>query len=122
MTIEKHYRSLCHLMQSLMLGTHQTFVSWKKILFQVLKRGSALGRSIDLSRIAGYDELISELDSMFDFKGSLINGNSGWHVVPMDDDGDMILLGDFPWQLSENSFIFFMLLVLFLYWSFNSLY
>ncbi|KAK4281094.1 hypothetical protein QN277_012628 [Acacia crassicarpa] len=65
---------------------------------KVLKRGSALGRSIDLSRITGYNDLISELDLMFDFKGSLINGSSGWHVVPMDDDGDMMLFGDFPWQ------------------------
>ncbi|XP_028762300.1 auxin response factor 2-like [Neltuma alba] len=65
---------------------------------KVLKRGSALGRSIDLSHITGYDDLISELDLMFDFKGSLIDGSSGWHVVPMDDDGDMMLFGDFPWQ------------------------
>ncbi|XP_054778287.1 auxin response factor 2A-like isoform X2 [Prosopis cineraria] len=72
---------------------------------KVLKRGNALGRSIDLSRITGYDELISELDVMFDFQGSLINGSSGWHVVPMDDDGDMMLFGDFPWQLSVRSLV-----------------
>lgn len=75
------------------------------ILFQVLKHGSALGRSIDLSRILGYDELVSELDLMFDFHGSLINGSSGWHVVPIDDDGDMMLFGDYPWQLSIESVV-----------------
>ncbi|XP_027349388.1 auxin response factor 24-like [Abrus precatorius] len=65
---------------------------------KVLKLGTALGRAVDLSRFPGYDELISELDSMFDFGGSLINGSSGWQVTCIDDDGDMMLLGDYPWQ------------------------
>ncbi|KAF7818250.1 auxin response factor 4-like [Senna tora] len=65
---------------------------------KVLKHGSALGRSIDLTRISGYAELISELDSMFDFKGSLIDGSSGWNVISIDDDGDLAMFGDYPWQ------------------------
>ncbi|XP_057721888.1 auxin response factor 4-like isoform X1 [Arachis stenosperma] len=65
---------------------------------KVLKQGTALGRAIDLTRFAGYDELISELDWMFDFGGGLINGSSGWHVTCIDEDGDIMLLGDFPWQ------------------------
>ncbi|MED6158905.1 hypothetical protein PIB30_037366 [Stylosanthes scabra] len=64
----------------------------------VLKQGTALGRAIDLTRFAGYDELVSELDWMFDFGGGLINGSSGWHVTCIDEDGDIMLLGDFPWQ------------------------
>ena len=67
----------------------------------MLKQGTALGRAIDLTRFAGYDELISELDWMFDFGGGLINGGSGCHVTCIDDDGDIMLLGDFPWQLSS---------------------
>ncbi|XP_020211912.1 auxin response factor 2 isoform X2 [Cajanus cajan] len=65
---------------------------------KVLKLGTALGRAVDLTRFLGYDELVAELDSMFDFGGSLINGRSGWHVTCIDDDGDMMLLGDYPWQ------------------------
>ncbi|KAI4301338.1 hypothetical protein L6164_034626 [Bauhinia variegata] len=65
---------------------------------KVLKHGTALGRSIDLARFPGYEELIAELDRMFDFGGSLINGSSGWQVAFTDDDGDMMLLGDYPWQ------------------------
>ncbi|XP_057439003.1 auxin response factor 4-like isoform X2 [Lotus japonicus] len=65
---------------------------------KVLKLGTALGRAVDLTCFPGYDELISELDQMFDFGGSLINGSSGWHVTCIDDDGDMMLLGDYPWQ------------------------
>ncbi|XP_061366518.1 auxin response factor 2A-like [Gastrolobium bilobum] len=65
---------------------------------KVLKLGSALGRAINLSHFPGYNELISELDCMFDFGGSLINGSSGWHVTHIDADGDITLLGDYPWQ------------------------
>ncbi|KAL2345367.1 hypothetical protein Fmac_006652 [Flemingia macrophylla] len=65
---------------------------------KVLKLGTALGRAVDLTRFRGYDELVAELDLMFDFGGSLIDGRSGWHVTCIDDDGDMMLLGDYPWQ------------------------
>ncbi|XP_022635038.1 auxin response factor 2A [Vigna radiata var. radiata] len=65
---------------------------------KVLKLGTALGRAVDLTRFRGYDELIAELDSMFDFGGSLVNGSSGWHVTCIDDDGDMMFLRDYPWQ------------------------
>ncbi|KHN43557.1 Auxin response factor 7 [Glycine soja] len=65
---------------------------------KVLKLGTALGRAVDLARFHGYTELIAELDSMFEFRGSLINESSGWHVTCMDDDGDMMQLGDYPWQ------------------------
>nr|POE61364.1 isoform 2 of auxin response factor 23 [Quercus suber] len=59
---------------------------------QVRKYGNALGRSVGLMRFDGYDEMISELDHMFDFKGSLINGSSGWHVTFTDDEGDMFVI------------------------------
>lgn len=65
---------------------------------KVLKYGNALGRSVDLMHFKGYDELISELDQIFDFKGSLINGSSGWLVTFTDHEGDMMLIGDYPWQ------------------------
>jgi hypothetical protein len=74
-------------------------------LFQVLKYGNALGRSVDLMHFKGYDELISELDQIFDFKGSLINGSSGWLVTFTDHEGDMMLIGDYPWQLRTKTHV-----------------
>ena len=70
---------------------------------QVLKYGTALGRSVDLTRFDGYGELICELDQMFDFNGTLIDKSSGWYVAYTDGEGDMMLTGDYPWPLSSQS-------------------
>lgn len=64
----------------------------------MLKYGSTLGRSVDLTRFDGYDDLISELDLMFDFNESLKNGSNGWQVSYMDHEGDMMLIGDYQWE------------------------
>lgn len=64
---------------------------------KVLKYGTSLGRSVDLARFDGYGELIRELDQMFEFKGTLIDGSCGWYVTYMDAEGDMMLIGDYPW-------------------------
>ncbi|KAL7200550.1 hypothetical protein ACSBR1_032470 [Camellia fascicularis] len=64
---------------------------------KVLKYGTVLGRSVHLARFDDYDELIRELDQMFDFKGSLIDGSNGWHVTYTDGKGNMMLIGDCPW-------------------------
>lgn len=74
-------------------------------LFQVLKYGAPVGRSLDLTRFDGYGKLIYELDQMFDFKGSLIDGSSGWQVTYMDDEGDMMLIGDYLWQLRTRTHV-----------------
>ncbi|GMI66563.1 auxin response factor 1 [Hibiscus trionum] len=66
---------------------------------KVLKYRTALGRSVDLTRFDGYKELIGELDRMFDFKGRLVDGSSGWDVSYTDDEGDTMMIGDhYPWQ------------------------
>ncbi|XP_057966281.1 auxin response factor 4-like isoform X2 [Malania oleifera] len=65
---------------------------------KVLKHGTALGRSVDLTHFNGYDELICELDKMFEFNGGLIDGGCGWHVTYRDNEGDMMLIGSYPWQ------------------------
>ncbi|KAJ9171886.1 hypothetical protein P3X46_015188 [Hevea brasiliensis] len=64
---------------------------------EVLKYGAAR-RSVDLTRFDGYEDLIRELDQMFDFRGSLIDGSREWQVTYTDDEGDMMLIGDYPWQ------------------------
>lgn len=62
------------------------------------KQGIAVGRSVDLSKFTGYTELISELDRIFEFNGELVSGSKNWMVVFTDDEGDMMLVGDDPWQ------------------------
>ncbi|KAK3003244.1 hypothetical protein RJ639_018186 [Escallonia herrerae] len=64
---------------------------------KVLKYGTALGRSVDVTRFNGYKELISELDQMFDFGGTLRDGSTDWHITYANGEGDMLLLGDCPW-------------------------
>eukprot|EP01018_Ginkgo_biloba_P017330 Gb_23328 [translate_table: standard] len=65
---------------------------------KVHKQGSALGRAVDLTKFEGYAELIRELEMMFNFEGQLADPNQGWQVVYTDNEGDMMLVGDDPWQ------------------------
>ncbi|EOX99641.1 Auxin response factor 2 isoform 2 [Theobroma cacao] len=64
----------------------------------VHKQGIAVGRSVDLTKFNGYDELIAELDRTFEFDGELISPNKKWLVVFTDDEDDMMLVGDDPWK------------------------
>ncbi|KAJ4846220.1 hypothetical protein Tsubulata_025572 [Turnera subulata] len=71
---------------------------------KVLKYGTSVRRSVDFTRFNGYDELIRELDQMFDFKGSLTDGSSGWHVTYKDDEGDMMLIEEScSWQEFQST-------------------
>ncbi|XP_051147621.1 auxin response factor 2A-like [Andrographis paniculata] len=65
---------------------------------KVHKQGSALGRSVDLSKFNNYDELIAELDNLFEFNGELKARSKNWLVVYTDDEDDMMLVGDDPWE------------------------
>lgn len=69
-----------------------------KLRIQVHKQGIALGRSVDLMKFNGYEELVAELDDMFDFNGELKSSNNEWMVVYTDHEGDMMLVGDDPWN------------------------
>ena len=52
---------------------------------------------MDLAKFNNYDELISELDDLFEFGGELKARNKNWLVVYTDDEDDMMLVGDDPW-------------------------
>ncbi|XP_061372331.1 auxin response factor 2B-like [Gastrolobium bilobum] len=65
---------------------------------KVHKKGIALGRSVDLTKFSDYDELIAELDQLFGFGGELISPQKEWLIVYTDNEGDMMLVGDDPWQ------------------------
>lgn len=59
-------------------------------------QGVAVGRAVDLSMFEGYDQLIDELEEMFDIKGQLCPRNV-WEIIYTDDEGDWMLVGDDPW-------------------------
>ncbi|CAL0325260.1 unnamed protein product [Lupinus luteus] len=64
---------------------------------KVHKKGNKLGRSVDLTKFSGYDELIAELDQLFEFGGELTSPKKDWLIVYTDNEGDMMLVGDDPW-------------------------
>ncbi|CAI8612669.1 unnamed protein product [Vicia faba] len=63
---------------------------------KVQMQGAAVGRAVYLTALGGYDQLIDELEKLFDIKGQLQPRNK-WEIVFTDDEGDMMLVGDDPW-------------------------
>uniref|UniRef100_I1NUU1 Auxin response factor n=1 Tax=Oryza glaberrima TaxID=4538 RepID=I1NUU1_ORYGL len=76
----------------------KTQVASTRSCTKVHKQGVALGRSVDLSKFSNYDELKAELDKMFEFDGELVSSNKNWQIVYTDNEGDMMLVGDDPWE------------------------
>ena len=58
---------------------------------KVHMEGVAVGRAVDLTALMGYDDLIDELEKMFEIKGELRPPNK-WAVVFTGDENDMMLL------------------------------
>ncbi|KAJ8761902.1 hypothetical protein K2173_006504 [Erythroxylum novogranatense] len=70
---------------------------------KVHKFGS-FGRSLDITKFSSYNELRSELARMFGLEGQLEDPlRSGWQLVFVDRENDVLLLGDDPWQEFVNS-------------------
>ncbi|KAJ7962598.1 Auxin response factor [Quillaja saponaria] len=63
---------------------------------KVQMQGVAVGRAVDLTVLNGYEDLIDELEKLFDIKGELRPQNK-WAVTFTDDENDMMLVGDDPW-------------------------
>ncbi|KAL9246641.1 hypothetical protein vseg_020151 [Gypsophila vaccaria] len=63
---------------------------------KVQMHGVAVGRAVDLTTLEGYDQLIDDLEGLFDIKGELRTRDK-WEIVFTDDEGDMMLVGDDPW-------------------------
>ncbi|KAJ7545932.1 hypothetical protein O6H91_08G016700 [Diphasiastrum complanatum] len=69
---------------------------------KVYKLGS-VGRSLDITRFRNYDELRRELAQMFSLQGQLEDPlRSGWQVVFVDNENDVLLVGDDPWEEFVN--------------------
>ncbi|KAL3642882.1 hypothetical protein CASFOL_013697 [Castilleja foliolosa] len=65
---------------------------------KVKKRGS-VGRTIDVTRYKGYDELRQDLARMFGIEGLLEDPQrTEWKLVYVDHENDKLLVGDDPWE------------------------
>ncbi|KAG8385248.1 hypothetical protein BUALT_Bualt03G0022300 [Buddleja alternifolia] len=70
---------------------------------KVYKSGS-FGRSLDITKFSNYHELRSGLAQMFGLEGQLEDPlRSGWQLVFVDRENDVLLLGDDPWQQFVDS-------------------
>ncbi|RZB74699.1 Auxin response factor 4 isoform C [Glycine soja] len=65
---------------------------------KVHKQGSLVGRAIDLSRLSGYNDLLSELERLFSMEGLLKDPDKGWRILYTDSENDIMVVGDDPWH------------------------
>lgn len=64
---------------------------------KVHMQGIVVGRAVDLTILESYEELITELEKMFDIKEGELQHRNKWELVYTDDEDDMMLVGDDPW-------------------------
>ncbi|KZV39602.1 auxin response factor 5 [Dorcoceras hygrometricum] len=77
--------------------------SWQQVTtrfrtYTKIQKAGSVGRSIDVSSFKNYDELRSEIEQMFSLKGLLNDSSSGWKLVYVDFENDVLLVGDDPWE------------------------
>ncbi|XP_028762887.1 auxin response factor 1 [Neltuma alba] len=65
---------------------------------KVHMQGMAVGRAVDLTRFDGYEDLLKKLEEMFDIKGELCGSTKTWQVVYTDNEDDVMMVGDIPWN------------------------
>ncbi|KAL1561079.1 auxin response factor 5-like [Salvia divinorum] len=63
-----------------------------------IQKAGSVGRSIDVSSFKTYNELRSEIERMFGLEGLLNDPGSGWKLVYVDFESDVLLVGDDPWE------------------------
>ncbi|XP_027339805.1 auxin response factor 19-like isoform X2 [Abrus precatorius] len=74
----------------------------KRTYTKVYKRG-AVGRSVDITRYSGYEELKQDLALRFGIEGQLEDRQRiGWKLVYVDHENDVLLVGDDPWEEFVN--------------------
>ncbi|PSS02927.1 Auxin response factor like [Actinidia chinensis var. chinensis] len=65
---------------------------------KVHMQGIAVGRAVDLTRLDGYEDLLSKVEEMFDIEDELCGSAKKWQVVYTDDEDDTMMVGDDPWH------------------------
>ncbi|KAJ1421653.1 PB1 domain [Sesbania bispinosa] len=64
-----------------------------------VQRAGSVGRSIDVTTFKNYEELIRAIECMFGLEGLLNDTRgSGWKLVYVDYENDVLLVGDDPWE------------------------
>eukprot|EP00249_Psilotum_nudum_P022704 c28614_g4_i2 orf=476-3322(-) len=67
--------------------------------FTKVQKTGSVGRSLDVFRFKNYDELRREIACMFNLEGKLEDPyKSDWQLVFVDHEGDVLLVGDDPWE------------------------
>ncbi|EPS73545.1 hypothetical protein M569_01212 [Genlisea aurea] len=68
--------------------------------FVKVHKSGSFGRSLDITKFSSYNELRTELARMFGLDALLEDPQrSGWQLVFVDREDDVLLLGDDPWQI-----------------------
>ncbi|KAI7740811.1 hypothetical protein M8C21_018430, partial [Ambrosia artemisiifolia] len=70
----------------------------KRSCTKVHKQGNKVGRAIDLSKMSSYRELFTELEVLFSMEGMFNNPDGGWRLLYTDEENDMMVVGDDPWD------------------------
>ncbi|KQK03480.1 auxin response factor 1 isoform X3 [Brachypodium distachyon] len=74
------------------IQSNQSCIARNRVKVQM--HGNAVGRAVDLANLDGYEQLIRELEQMFDIKDIKQN----FKVAFADNDGDTMKVGDDPWM------------------------
>ncbi|GMH03248.1 hypothetical protein Nepgr_005087 [Nepenthes gracilis] len=78
--------------------------SWQQVTppmrtYTKVQKAGSVGRSIDVTSFKNYDELRSAIECMFGLEGLLNDPRgSGWKLVYVDFENDVLLVGDDPWE------------------------
>ncbi|XP_071702824.1 auxin response factor 5-like [Rutidosis leptorrhynchoides] len=80
--------------------------SWQQVAaparvrtYTKIQKAGSVGRSIDVSSFKNYEELCGEIEKMFGLEGLLNDTRgSGWKLVYVDFENDVLLVGDDPWE------------------------
>ncbi|CAL0323844.1 unnamed protein product [Lupinus luteus] len=78
--------------------------SWQQIAppmrtYTKVQKAGSVGRSIDVTTFKNYEELIRAIECMFGLDGLLNDTRgSGWKLVYVDYENDVLLVGDDPWE------------------------
>jgi hypothetical protein len=58
--------------------------------------GNAVGRAVDLGNLDGYEQLMGELEEMFEIKD--LGSKEEWKVTFTNDENETMEVGAVPWQ------------------------
>lgn len=79
--------------------------SWQQVTpplrtYTKVQKAGSVGRSIDVTSFKNYEELCSAIEYMFGLQGLLTDprGSTGWKLVYVDFENDVLLVGDDPWE------------------------